>query len=286
MKLRVHHRTEYTYESPVTQSVNELRLRPLNTRAQLCLSSFISVLPPTRLLHYHDLFRNTVHRFEIPEAHNRLVVESRCLVERHTEVDFDNLPYGSLHEDLPYCRQLTECHEFLQGSFFVELSPEMWRQAIDVRDHSKDVFQTSYAIMRYIFDEYQYDSAATNVSTHANEVFVNRKGVCQDFAHVMLGMCRSIGIPARYVSGYFLDTTKGHRMRGSDASHAWVEVYLSAQDNWVGLDPTNNQVVDDRYIKLATGRDYRDAAPIEGTYWGGGGTRLSVRVTVDQPEAA
>ncbi|MEM8954167.1 MAG: transglutaminase family protein [Verrucomicrobiota bacterium] len=282
MKLRVHHRTEYVYENPVTQSVNELRLQPPSTKAQVCLSSFISVLPPTRLLHYHDLFRNTVHRFEIPEAHGRLVVESRCTVEKHAEVDFKDLPYGSSHDDLPYCRRLLECHEFLQGSFFVELSPEVWRQAIDVRDESTDVFQTAYAIMQHIFENYQYDAGATNVSTHANEVFVSRKGVCQDFAHVMLGMCRSLGIPARYVSGYFLDNTRGSQMRGSDASHAWVEVYLTAQNGWVGLDPTNNQVVDDRYIKLASGRDYRDAAPIEGTYWGGGGTRLRVLVTVDQ----
>jgi transglutaminase-like putative cysteine protease len=152
-----------------------------------------------------------------------------------------------------------------------------------VQDGSEDVFQTSYAMMEHIYREYRYMSGATDVSTHASEVMERRMGVCQDFAHVMVAMCRAIGIPARYVSGYFFDATHDNSLRGSQASHAWVEVYLD-RFGWIGLDPTNNKVIDETYIVLATGRDYRDVAPVAGTYFGGGESRLVVSVAVSRLE--
>ena len=283
MRLRVHHRTEYVYAQPVTESVNELRLYPSETRWQVCEASYIGVLPATRLKHYEDLHLNRVHRFEVARPHDRLVIDSRATVLTRGKVDFGKLPYGSLHRDLEACRQREECHPYLQDSTFVTRTPEAWRQALDIQDGSEDVFQTSYAIMEYIFREYQYQSGATNVSTHATEVMERREGVCQDFAHVMVAMCRAIGIPARYVSGYFFDATHDHSLRGAQASHAWAEVFLD-RFGWIGLDPTNNKVIDETYIVLATGRDYRDVAPVAGTYFGGGDSRMSVEVKVTRLE--
>ena len=281
MRLRLHHRTEYRYSEPVTSNSNELRLTPPTTRHQVCESSFISVLPGTRLSHYEDLNVNRVHHFEINESHQRLVVESRAVVSTRRKVDFDRLPYGFSHGELYRCRALEDCHPFLQSSHYVDLTPAAWRQALDIQDSSTDVFQTSYSIMQHIFENYEYRSGATNVSTHANEVIEGRAGVCQDFAHAMTALCRSIGIPARYVSGYFFDATRERHLRGSEASHAWVEVYL-VPFGWIGLDPTNNKVVDETYIILARGRDYRDVAPVVGSFFGSGKSAMMIEVTVDR----
>jgi len=281
MHLRVHHRTEYRYSTPVTGSVNELRLRPVDGRWQTCESSIISVLPAVRLKHYDDLHRNRVHHFEIPAPHDRLVIESRSTVVTREKVDFERLPYGFLHADLDQCRRIDECHPYLQDSAYVSRSPAIWREALDIQGNSLDVFQTGYAIMEHIFRHYAYRSGLTTVSTHASEVIDRKTGVCQDFAHAMIALCRSIGIPARYVSGYFFDATRDQSLRGSEASHAWVEIFI-ADSGWIGLDPTNLKVVDATYVVLATGRDYGDVAPVRGVYLGAGSSELLVTVKVER----
>ena len=117
--------------------------------------------------------------------------------------------------------------------------------------------------------------------THATEILENKRGVCQDFAHAMVALCRSLRIPARYVSGYFFDATRDRSLRGSEASHAWAEVYVEPL-GWVGLDPTNRKVVDDTYIILARGRDYRDVAPVIGSFMGSGRSAMQVTVSVER----
>jgi len=281
MRLHVHHRTEYHYSAPVSASVNEVRLQPKDTRWQQCESCLIGILPATRLTHYQDLNVNRVHHFEIPQPHRRLVIESRSTVLTRSRVDFSQLPYGYLHRQLLECRYQEGCFPFLQDSSYIERTPVLWRKALDIQDASEDVFQTSYAIMEHIFRNYQYQSGATSVTTHASEVIEKQTGVCQDFAHAMVALCRAIGIPARYVSGYFFDATRDHQLRGSGASHAWTEVYVG-DAGWIGLDPTNNKVIDDTYIKIATGRDYRDVAPVVGSYYGQGESSLRVTVRVEQ----
>jgi len=279
MRLRIFHRTTYRYTEPVRENVNELRLRPLDTLWQRCEASFITVFPATRLAHYEDLNCNTVHHFEIGHSHSLLQIESRSTVETKGKVDFANLPYGFQHADLKQVASLEECYPYLQDSHFVENNPGVWKLALDARDFSEDVFQTAYCIMEFIYEGFEYSKGKTTVATHANEVIKNRCGVCQDFAHVMVAMCRSLGMPARYVSGYFFDATRDHLLRGSEASHAWAEVYLQPH-GWIGFDPTNNKVVDETYVVVATGRDYRDVAPIVGTYFGNGHSSMDVDVEV------
>lgn len=279
MRLRVHHRTEYRYTSLVNRSSNELRLQPLDSPGQRCESFLPAVLPATRMTQYRDLFANVVHHFELPEPHERLVIDSRATVLTRNLVDYRALPYGMKHGDLPQCLEQEECYPFLQDSHYVEVTPEVWRHALDIRDFSDDVFQTAYAIMEHVYRHFQYQSGSTKVTTRSQEVFEHRRGVCQDFAHAMLALCRALRIPARYVSGYFFDPTWDHRLRGSAASHAWVEVYL-LREGWIGLDPTNNKVVDETYIKVAAGRDYADVAPVIGTYFGSGVSTMQVTVEV------
>ena len=281
MLLRLHHRTEYRYSEAATSNSNELRMTPITTRWQKLEVNIISVLPATRLSSYEDLNQNIVSYFEISEPHSRLVVDSRASVNTSCKVDFDNLPYGYSHSDLPQCSALEDCYPFLQDSNYIGLTPEAWRLALDIKGDSQDVFQTSYGIMDYIYSEYQYDTVATNVMTHATEILENKRGVCQDFAHAMVALCRSLRIPARYVSGYFFDATRDRSLRGSEASHAWAEVYIEPL-GWVGLDPTNRKVVDDTYIILARGRDYRDVAPVIGSFMGSGRSAMQVTVSVER----
>ncbi len=279
MRLRIHHRTEYIYPQSVSESVNELRLKPMQNEWQDCDSCFISVLPATPLTNYLDLYRNQTHRFEVTEPHSCLVVESRVRVTTKPRVDFEKLPYGFAMSDLDHLQEMESCHAFLQPSHYIDLNTEIWRQAVDIQGASTDVFQTAYSIMEHIFNDYHYSEGSTLVSTPAHEVIKQRTGVCQDFAHAMVALCRSLKMPARYVSGYFFDATHDRSLRGSQASHAWVEVYIT-DVGWVGLDPTNRKVVDETYITLAIGRDYQDVAPVAGTFYGSSDTQLNVDVRV------
>ncbi|MGJ8697431.1 MAG: transglutaminase family protein [Verrucomicrobiaceae bacterium] len=279
MQLKIYHRTEYQYHTPVHDSINELKLSPRDDAGQVCKSCIVSVVPPVKLNPYVDLNGNRAHHFEVPEPHRRLVIEARMRMETAPSIEIEDLPYGVEMSTLKELEKKDECRPFLQSSPYVDVNPEVWREAVDIMDESSDVFQTSYAIMAFIFGSYSYDPGATVVTTHANEVIRKRHGVCQDFAHAMVALCRSLGIPARYVSGYFFDATRDSSLRGSEATHAWVEVYVEGH-GWIGLDPTNNKVIDDTYIVLATGRDYSDVAPVSGSYYGGGTSGLKVHVAV------
>jgi transglutaminase-like putative cysteine protease len=279
MKLLVHHRTEYVYQSPVSRNTNELRLQPMNTRWQSCESSYISVLPAVRMSSYEDLNLNRVHHFLVAEPHRRLIIESRSRVVTRQRVDPECLPYGLSFAGLGECKGFEECHPYLQSSHFVEVCPEAWRLGLDLKGEGDDVLATCIAMMQFIYTEFTYEQGTTDVSTHASEVLAIRKGVCQDFSHAMTAICRSLGIPARYVSGYFFDAHRDPVLRGLGASHAWVEVYLQGF-GWFPLDPTNNKIVDETYIVLAVGRDYRDVAPVRGSYFGAGTIGLDVNVSV------
>jgi transglutaminase-like putative cysteine protease len=280
MKLRILHRTSYTYGGPVRENFNETRLQPVSANGQVCEQFILKVLPATRLTHYRDFYMNYVHLFEITEPHSQLVVEATSIVT--TEV----LP--PLPEDHPStplvemgaCSQLEYCYDFLQSSRYVEKSPEVWRTALDITSSAgaTTVWQAALAIMHYIYDTYTYAPASTNTHTHMQEVFRLKRGVCQDFAHVMLGLCRAMKIPARYISGYLYNGPAG-QLRGAQSSHAWVEVYLPGL-GWRGLDPTNNAQPGEHYIKTAVGRDYADVSPVKGTYRGTTAHKLAVEVIV------
>ena len=278
MRLKIQHRTTYSYTETVSDNSNEIRLQPRESAWQKLEFFLLKVLPSTRLSHYWDFYHNTVHHFEIPTPHRKLVIESNLRIETVAKVDVAALPYGMSHDRLGECALIDECSDFIRDSRYVTSDAAVWREAIDARSGSQDVFQTAYSIMSHIYENYSYEPGVTSASTHASEVAERRKGVCQDFAHVMIAMCRSLGIPARYASGYFYDS--GHTgLRGAQASHAWCEVYL-LNGGWYGLDPTNNKVVDDSYVKVATGRDYHDTAPVIGQYVGKGSLSLDVSVNV------
>jgi transglutaminase-like putative cysteine protease len=279
MKLQVYHRTHYAYAAPVRESFNEARLQPTSADGQLCHNFLLKVLPSTRLSHYVDFQLNCVHLFDLTEPHQTLTVEATSVVTtsaaRVLDADQRSTPLDQMERA---CGRLERCHDFLQTSRFVEPSPEAWRLGLDLAADLTDAWQVARTVMDHIHSTFVYTPAATHVHTHMRDVLRTKRGVCQDFAHVMLGVCRSLKIPCRYVSGY-LYNGPADRLRGAQASHAWVEVYLP-ELGWHGLDPTNNGQPDERYVKVAVGRDYADVAPLKGTYRGTGERKMTVDVLV------
>ena len=277
-KLSVRHRSEFLYSDWIVGNANTLHLEPRDFLFQKTLGSVIKVLPATRLIRFSDLFGNITHVYEIATQHKRMVVESQLRV-LNLPLHIPNEGYsgGMAFYDSPKIKD--RCWEYLQDSRCVSLNPELWKQAIDIT-HSQDaVFEKAAAIMRWIQAEFSYEPGVTNAETHANTAFELRKGVCQDFAHVMLAMCRALGIPARYASGYIYTGGKD-ALIGAQASHAWCEVYLP-ETGWIGFDPTNAVLADHRYIKVAVGRDYEDVAPVRGAFRGVASCSMNIEVSVE-----
>lgn len=271
MKWEIKHLTRYEYASAVKGSFNDVRLTPANREHQIVKSFFLRVLPATRLQKYTDFYGNIVHHFEIPQEHSTLDIESNAIVETKALTALpEDATFGLAQEAM----KESSCFDFLQASRFVDLRPEIWRLAIDATDGSTDLWQRSLAIMRFIHARLTYQPNSTHVHTHMSEVLEKGRGVCQDFAHVMLGLCRCIQIPARYVSGYLATET-------ANATHAWVEVFVPGI-GWRGLDPTHNRQTDGTYIKLGIGRDYSDVPPVAGYYKGTLERKMLVEVKIRQ----
>jgi transglutaminase-like putative cysteine protease len=269
MKFEITHRTGYTYASPVRDSFNEARLQPFSNAAQTVDYFLLKVLPAARLRHRHDFYSNTVHHFEIIEPHTSLLVESHLRVTTPPPAAADSpWPLARIGE----AAREPRIFDFLQDSRYVELSPEVWRLALDTTVGVTDTWQAALAIMKFIRTTFKYESNSTTVYTHMRDVLREKRGVCQDFAHVMTGLCRALKIPALYVSGYLATET-------ASATHAWVEVLIPGC-GWVALDPTHDRPVDETYVKIAVGRDYADVPPVAGNYKGTTERKLEVKIDI------
>lgn len=274
MKWDISHRTHYAYASPVRGNVNEVRLQPLSNEQQTVELFELRVLPESRVRMYHDFYSNDVHYFEIAEPHGELTIDSRVVVTTHAQpmLPLDARPAS--RSRLKEVLNLGRCWDFSQASRFVDTAPETWRLAVDTVQGEDDVWQCSLRLMDFINKDLTYQSNSTRVHTHMQEVLTERRGVCQDFAHVMLGLCRTLQIPALYVSGYLATET-------ASATHAWVEVFVPGR-GWQPLDPTHNRQPDETYVKIAVGRDYADVPPVRGTYKGTTERTLTVEVKVEK----
>jgi len=271
MRFEILHRTRYSYASPVRESFNEVRLKPVTNEHQTVESFLLKVLPPGRLQHYEDFFKNWVHHFEIPEAHSHLLIESLTQVTtRNQSVSLDATPAPLTR--LPEAAQYERGFDYLQPSRYVDINPATWRLALDATAGQTDIWQSAVAIMRFLYGHLTYMPNSTHVHTRMTEVLEQRVGVCQDFAHVMLGMCRAVKIPALYVSGYLATET-------ASATHAWVEVFVPDL-GWCALDPTHNRAPDETYVKIAVGRDYADVTPVRGHYRGTTERQMEVEVNI------
>jgi len=272
MRWDIFHRTRYVYATPVRDSFNEVRLEPPANAGQTVESFLLRVLPAVRLNRYSDFYANWIHHFEVPEPHLYLLIESQTRVKTH--------PLPPLAEDAEPCpleklggaQSIEHCHDFLQSSRYVEIEVEPWRLALDATIGQTDVWQSALVLMRFVHDFLKYEPQATHVHTHMHDVIAQRRGVCQDYAHLMIGLCRSMKIPARYVSGYLATEI-------ASATHAWVEVFIPTA-GWLGLDPTHNCQIGETYVKIGVGRDYADVPPVAGNYRGTLNRQMEVEVKI------
>ncbi|HTX21420.1 MAG TPA: transglutaminase family protein [Candidatus Aquilonibacter sp.] len=259
MKYDILHRTRYSYAAPVRDSFNDVRLQPMPIPEQTVESFLLKVLPAARLTHFKDFYSNWVNHFEIFEPHSYLMIEAQSRVITHPPAP---LPAEKLcsFEQMREAPNIERCFDYLQASRFVELSPEAWKLALDATDGVDDAWLAVLALMKFVQGFLKYEPNSTHVHTHMNQVLKDRRGVCQDFAHLMIGLCRSLKIPARYVSGYLATES-------ASASHAWVEVFFPGQ-NWRAFDPTHDCQINETYVKIGHGRDYGDVPPVSGNYRG------------------
>ena len=287
MRYVIIHKTGYRYSAPASLSQNELFLRPRQTVLQNVVESSISIFPEPQYQHRRtDYYGNTVDVFMIQHPHDELEITASSVVETNIPVlpfQPKTAPWEEVARRLAIRSQPAdlEASQFVFASPMVSLSSEVLAYARPSFSPGTPLLVGAFDLMHRIFTEFVYDRTASNVDTTVERVLANRKGVCQDFAHLAISCLRALGIAARYVSGYLetIPPPGKTKVFGADASHAWVSVFLP-DFGWVDFDPTNNQMVNERYITLAWGRDYGDVAPVKGVVMGGGTHRLSVMVDV------
>ncbi len=283
MLINLLHRTTFVYSGPARDSFNEVRLKPVDDVNQACRSFELKTDPATQHREYVDFYGNTVQYFDVTAEHSRLMIEAVSEVETTPTAARRPVPVVP-SADLETNPDRELYLEFLAASHYVPLDVELWRETQDALVGGRsDVWTDVQRICRHIFQTFAYKPKSTGVGTLATAALQLRSGVCQDFAHVALGMCRSARIPARYVSGYFVKIQR--RPGEEEASHAWIEGFVPGY-GWAGFDPTHDRPADDRYVKIASGRDYSDIRPVSGTYRGGKTRSLEVEVRVREGEAA
>ena len=281
MKYSVQHSTGYHYSGPVWDSFNDAHLCPVSDDLQRCDRFELKITPiSSSVLRRLDFYTNQVHHFEVMEPHGSLEVIAESVVE--TFADSRDFSVASTFQSLAALRRDERYYDFMSASPRVALIPMIEHEAKEIVDLTGDVQTEVERIMAFIFEQFEYAPGSTQVESTVAEVFEHKRGVCQDFAHLMIALSRVVGIPARYVSGYFyMEKAVSGTAHDNAASHAWVECFLPGI-GWVGYDPTHNRRVDASYIKVAIGRDYADVRPLAGSYRGDKNVRMEVSVRVDR----
>jgi len=282
MRYSIRHVTRFTYESPITESVMEARMQPRTDTLQRCLQFTLLTTPSARVMTYRDHDNNLVHHFNIPGRHSRLTVTAEALVECMTMRSLPHRLGPAAWSRLDSMAASGQWWEYLAPSTFVQQTEALgaFRAEIGL-ERGNDPLVSLRRFMGEIYARFAYSPRSTRVDSPIDEALETRKGVCQDFAHIFLSLVRPLGIPARYVSGYLFQAAGSQDRSADGATHAWVEVLLPDL-GWVGLDPTNNLIADDRHIRVAIGRDYADVPPTRGVFKGVSTVKseLSVSVTV------
>jgi transglutaminase-like putative cysteine protease len=267
-KYNITHRTTYTYFEPVSVCHNVLRLAPRNTAQQVCRHVAVKISPePDTMREYEDFFGNKVIYFSIEKEHARLTVDVR------SEVD--------IIAGLDGMRDSVEIRQFIFETPMTAWDEEIYHYARVSFQPGRPVLEAAGDLMRRIYTDFEFTPGFTTISTPVAEVMRERKGVCQDFAHLAIACIRSVGLPARYVSGYIetVSPEGAEKLIGADASHAWFSVYDPAM-GWMDFDPTNNMIPGDQHITIGWGRDYADIAPMRGIILSSGSHGLRVSVDV------
>lgn len=274
--FQIHHITQYKYDRPVKESVSQIRIYPLVNPMQIIRHFELSISTDPQVATFTDYYGNTVGDFTILQPHQTLCIDSRMTVETLEQLIYtpeDSITIADLRQHIWQNIQLLK----LADPERIAAQETIEDILSSITNPVQHVRHMAWACSEYIYRHFKYEKGITSVETTIDEVLQHKSGVCQDFAHVLLQMLRSLGIPARYVSGYICPNKSG--MRGEGATHAWVEFYTPG-DGWVGIDPTNNVWVNGYHVVLATGRDFKDCTPVKGTFKGIAHQSLSVFVSV------
>ena len=288
MRYQVTHTTEYQYHQSVSLCHNIALLIPRHTDQQACGKTMVKITPqPDVVNEYEDFFGNKVVYFAVQQEHRSLRVTVTSQVEKYKSRSLPMGLYSNIAwEEIP--KMLMDAGEdnfnarqFIAATSMTAFNGDIHAYAMKSFTPGRSVFDATTDLVRRIFEEFDFKPGFTTLATPLTEVMEQRKGVCQDFAHLAIACLRSLGLPARYVSGYIetIAPEGVEKLAGVDASHAWFSVYIP-QSGWVDFDPTNNLIPSDQHITIGWGRDYSDIAPLKGVILSTGRHQLCVTVDV------
>jgi transglutaminase-like putative cysteine protease len=290
MFYSIRHLTKFRYSGPVSESIMELRMQPRTEGNQRCLSCQITVSPRTRIAFYRDYLGNIVHHFDVPGHHRQLVIIAESLVDVRPPHDPPEQLGANAWADLDSTISAGDYWELLMPSHFAQPTPLLesfaGESGLGSRENARhrDPLALLLEINEFLFSSIAYVPKSTKVDSPLDQALQTKKGVCQDFAHVMITMVRQLGIPARYVSGYLFHRTGDKTRSAEGATHAWIEALLPNL-GWTGFDPTNNILAGEQHVRTAVGRDYADVPPSRGVYKGAVESELTVSVRVAPSDA-
>lgn len=271
-RVSVRHRTAYRYGGEVRSSYNEARVTPLTTHGQLVIEASVQVSPPAPTFRYWDYWGTLVDAFDVHEPHSELAVTGASVVETATTEPDADVGW----DDLRRPEVVDEFAEFLTPTAYVPVVEELVDAAAPIAADAPSPASVCERVVDWVRDRVQYEKGTTVVTTTAGEALGIGSGVCQDFAHITLGLLRAMGIPARYVSGYTFPSSRANvGMDVEGQSHAWVEAWTG---DWYAFDPSHAVPVGERHVLVARGRDYADVPPLKGIYRGAPAEALDVTV--------
>ena len=291
MLYSVEHTTKYNYHEHVSLCHNIAALTPRDTEKQTCKSFNLIISPLPDVLEQHtDFFGNKVYYFVIEQEHEELTVTVKSKVERFNTVNeltaYPQQSWESVRDMLKSPGgELIEVKQFLHPTEITLATPGIKEYAQESFTPGRPLFEAAYDLIKRIYKDFKFTPGFTTISTPLTEVMKAKKGVCQDFAHFAISCIHSMGLPARYVSGY-LETIAPpgkEKLSGVDASHAWISVFIPGM-GWVDFDPTNNQLATEQYITIGWGRDYFDIVPLKGVIMSSSSHELKVSVDVKKIE--
>ena len=284
MIYSVRHITRFRYKPAVRESIVEVRMQPRSEANQRCLSFDLNVKPDAVLMQYRDFLGNVVHHFDIAAKHTELNLKAQAMVEV-LPPPVPNSKTPATWDQIDAAVQSGAYWEMLLPSDFARSTPMLEELARQMKvERKRTPLETLLEINHGIKQTFAYVPNSTAVDSPIDHAISERKGVCQDFAHIMIALVRRLRIPCRYVSGYLFHANGDQARSAEGASHAWAEAFLPGI-GWTGFDPTNDMLCGDRHIRVAVGRDYAEVPPTRGVYKGGGESELSVSVTVSLSDA-
>jgi transglutaminase-like putative cysteine protease len=282
----IRHTNRFTYSVPISESMMEVRMQPRGDGRQRCLRFELTTQPRSRVSAYQDPMGNVIHHFDIPSRHASLTITADAVIAMAPAPQVpDRLP-DDAWDGLDTTIRAGDHWESLQFSRFARNTPLLADLAHEIGCRREaDPLTMMRRLNAELFDRFTYAPYSTHVDSPIDEALQARAGVCQDLAHIMIALARRIGIPCRYVSGYLSPSAESPDRSVEGATHAWAEAYLPPV-GWVGFDPTNNVLAEERHVRVAVGRDYADVPPTRGVFRGEAGSELGVSVTVTLADAA